>query len=283
MPDEGGGAGRRPFSSSDDGSDTQRQLAVRALWRNVRVLRDDVPGGLPRRRRRASCSSCSTTSSTTSSGSASRRASTTCDQPAGFAIPDTDFRSSQSLLDALLVGVQNTIKVALLGIVLATILGVIVGVARLSIELARAPGRGALRRDVPEHPGARDHPLLVPRRDDPPAADPGRRRAPRHVRDLEPRHRGPVVRPGRRRPGVRRSSPSSRSRAAVAVWTLADTALRAHGQPHRRVLWAGGRAPPHPRDRLRPRRPPVDASTRRRWASSRRAAASGSRRSTPRS
>lgn len=53
-------------------------------------------------------------------------------QPAGFAIPDSDFRSSQSLLDALIVGVQNTIKVAVLGIVLATILGVLVGVARLS-------------------------------------------------------------------------------------------------------------------------------------------------------
>jgi general L-amino acid transport system permease protein len=53
-------------------------------------------------------------------------------QPAGFAIPDSDFRSSQSLGDALIVGVQNTIKVALLGIVLATILGVLVGVARLS-------------------------------------------------------------------------------------------------------------------------------------------------------
>ena len=53
-------------------------------------------------------------------------------QPAGFAIPDSDFRSSQSLLDALLVGIQNTIKVALLGIVLATILGVVVGVSRLS-------------------------------------------------------------------------------------------------------------------------------------------------------
>jgi general L-amino acid transport system permease protein len=53
-------------------------------------------------------------------------------QPAGFAIPDSDFRSSQSLLDALIVGVQNTIKVSLLGIVLATIIGVVVGVARLS-------------------------------------------------------------------------------------------------------------------------------------------------------
>lgn len=53
-------------------------------------------------------------------------------QPAGFAIPDSDFRSSQSLWDAVLVGVQNTAKVALIGIVLATVLGVLIGVARLS-------------------------------------------------------------------------------------------------------------------------------------------------------
>jgi general L-amino acid transport system permease protein len=53
-------------------------------------------------------------------------------QPAGFAIPDSDFRSSQSLFDAVLVGMRNTANVALLGIVLATILGVLVGVARLS-------------------------------------------------------------------------------------------------------------------------------------------------------
>jgi general L-amino acid transport system permease protein len=54
------------------------------------------------------------------------------DQSAGFAIPDSDFRSSQSLGDALLVGVQNTAKVSLIGIVLATALGVLIGVARLS-------------------------------------------------------------------------------------------------------------------------------------------------------
>jgi general L-amino acid transport system permease protein len=53
-------------------------------------------------------------------------------QPAGFAIPDSDFSSAQSLGDALIVGVQNTLKVSLLGIVLATIIGVLVGVARLS-------------------------------------------------------------------------------------------------------------------------------------------------------
>jgi general L-amino acid transport system permease protein len=54
------------------------------------------------------------------------------DQQAGFAIPDSDFRSTQSLGDALIVGFQNTLKVGLFGIVLATILGVTIGVARLS-------------------------------------------------------------------------------------------------------------------------------------------------------
>src|SRR5687768_10707505 len=53
-------------------------------------------------------------------------------QPAGFAIADADFRPSQSIWDAIKVGAVNTIKVSLLGIVVATILGVLVGVARLS-------------------------------------------------------------------------------------------------------------------------------------------------------
>jgi general L-amino acid transport system permease protein len=53
-------------------------------------------------------------------------------QPAGFAIADADFRPSQSIWDAIKVGAVNTIKVSLLGIVLATVLGVLVGVARLS-------------------------------------------------------------------------------------------------------------------------------------------------------
>jgi general L-amino acid transport system permease protein len=54
------------------------------------------------------------------------------DQPAGFAIADADFRPSQSIWDAIQVGATNTIKVSLLGILLATLLGVVVGVARLS-------------------------------------------------------------------------------------------------------------------------------------------------------
>jgi general L-amino acid transport system permease protein len=53
-------------------------------------------------------------------------------QQAGFAIPDSEFQSSETVFAALLVGFQNTIKIAAIGIVLATIAGVVVGVARLS-------------------------------------------------------------------------------------------------------------------------------------------------------
>jgi general L-amino acid transport system permease protein len=53
-------------------------------------------------------------------------------QPAGFAIADTEFRSSQSFFAAYLTGARNTIAVSALGIVLASLLGLVVGVARLS-------------------------------------------------------------------------------------------------------------------------------------------------------
>jgi general L-amino acid transport system permease protein len=54
------------------------------------------------------------------------------EQPAGFQIAGSDFRASQDVGDALRVGVANTASIAGLGIVLATVLGVVVGVARLS-------------------------------------------------------------------------------------------------------------------------------------------------------
>jgi general L-amino acid transport system permease protein len=53
-------------------------------------------------------------------------------QRAGFAIPDSDFESSGSVGRAILVGARNTINVSAVGIALATIVGVLVGVARLS-------------------------------------------------------------------------------------------------------------------------------------------------------
>lgn len=53
-------------------------------------------------------------------------------QPAGFQIQGSDFRASQTVREAIVVGVGNTLSVAGIGIVLTTILGVIVGVASLS-------------------------------------------------------------------------------------------------------------------------------------------------------
>ena len=54
------------------------------------------------------------------------------DEPTGFNIAFSDFRSGQPVRDALWVGVKNTAVSAVVGILLATVLGVLVGVLRLS-------------------------------------------------------------------------------------------------------------------------------------------------------
>jgi general L-amino acid transport system permease protein len=54
------------------------------------------------------------------------------DNPSGFPIPDSDFRQRQPVREALEVGLINTLRVSLIGIVLATVLGTVIGVARLS-------------------------------------------------------------------------------------------------------------------------------------------------------
>lgn len=54
------------------------------------------------------------------------------DQPAGVTVPGSDFRSTQSRLDAVWVGLGNTIRISAAGIALATVLGVLLGIARLS-------------------------------------------------------------------------------------------------------------------------------------------------------
>src|SRR5215470_11840479 len=54
-------------------------------------------------------------------------------QPAGFGISEgLPFQPSQSYLTAFAVGVVNTLRVAVTGIILATLLGISIGVARLS-------------------------------------------------------------------------------------------------------------------------------------------------------
>ena len=54
------------------------------------------------------------------------------DQPAGVDIRDSDFRPTQPVRDAFVVGFVNTIRMAGVGIIIATLIGILVGVARLS-------------------------------------------------------------------------------------------------------------------------------------------------------
>ncbi len=54
------------------------------------------------------------------------------DQPAGFPIPSSDFRPSQPVWEAIVEGLKNTLRLSLTGIVLATVLGTLIGIARLS-------------------------------------------------------------------------------------------------------------------------------------------------------
>ena len=54
------------------------------------------------------------------------------DQPASFPIPGSSFRTTQPVSDALMEGLLNTVRVAVAGLVLSTLLGVLLGIARLS-------------------------------------------------------------------------------------------------------------------------------------------------------
>jgi general L-amino acid transport system permease protein len=54
------------------------------------------------------------------------------DQQAGFGIAYTDLRPSDTVLDAMLTGLRNTLTVALVGNVLTLVLGTLIGIARLS-------------------------------------------------------------------------------------------------------------------------------------------------------
>lgn len=53
-------------------------------------------------------------------------------QPSGFPIPAGDFRQSQPVREALIEGLFNTLRLAVTGIVLATVLGTLIGIARLT-------------------------------------------------------------------------------------------------------------------------------------------------------
>lgn len=52
--------------------------------------------------------------------------------PASFAIPGADFESTESVRNAYVIGLLNTIRVSVVGIILTTILGILIGIGRLS-------------------------------------------------------------------------------------------------------------------------------------------------------
>jgi general L-amino acid transport system permease protein len=64
------------------------------------------------------------------------------EQPAGFRITYTDFSPGDTVLNAILTGLRNTILVALCGIVLTLIVGTLVGIARLSSNWIVRKGAG---------------------------------------------------------------------------------------------------------------------------------------------
>ncbi|HEX6196381.1 MAG TPA: ABC transporter permease subunit [Jiangellaceae bacterium] len=71
---------------------------------------------------------------------------------AGFRLAGSDFEASSSIWNALLVGLQNTLVVAVWGILLASVLGLLVGIARLSTNwLVRKSAAGFVEalRNVP--------------------------------------------------------------------------------------------------------------------------------------
>jgi general L-amino acid transport system permease protein len=54
------------------------------------------------------------------------------DQPTGFPIRDTPFRASQPVLEGFRTALINTLQVSLIGIALTTVVGILVGIGRLS-------------------------------------------------------------------------------------------------------------------------------------------------------
>ena len=54
------------------------------------------------------------------------------DQPTSFDIPGADFSPNSPVRSAYVVGILNTLRVSIVGIILATILGTLIGIGRLS-------------------------------------------------------------------------------------------------------------------------------------------------------
>jgi general L-amino acid transport system permease protein len=159
-------------------------------------------------------------------------------QSAGFAISGSGFRSIEPIWAAILVGLRNTIVVSAVGIVLATILGVIVGVARLSTNWLVRKSAAAFVEAL------RNIPLLV-------------LLVFLYIAVLQqlPRVTEAVVAPGfvlsnrglwvpwldlAPESGAFLAALTVGAVLAAAAWVWRTRRFDATGQPHRRVLWTTG-------------------------------------------
>ena len=111
------------------------------------------------------------------------------EQRAGFGISETSFgreyTENRSYGEAYLTGLLNTLRVAILGIVLASAVGLVVGLARLSCQLALVEIGDGLRRDLPKRTAARPTDLLVHGRHPQAPKDSRGRQFPQHRPNLE--------------------------------------------------------------------------------------------------
>ena len=68
------------------------------------------------------------------------------DQPAGVTVADSGLNPGSPLRSALVVGIKNTFLLAIVGIPLLTILGTLIGVARLSTNWLVAKAAACMSR-----------------------------------------------------------------------------------------------------------------------------------------
>lgn len=160
------------------------------------------------------------------------------DEPTGFGIPNSDFRPGQPVRDALWLGVRNTATSAVAGIALATVLGVLIGVLRLSASwVARKAATLYVEvlRNVPV--------LLIILFTSAWLATLPRITDARTLGSLAVISNREVAFPS---PVAGDSLPAYAVALAVAlvaagaVWVWRTRVSDATGQPHHRVLWAGG-------------------------------------------
>jgi general L-amino acid transport system permease protein len=161
------------------------------------------------------------------------------DRPATIEIPYSDFRASQPVRDAILVGAKNTLLVAAVGIALTVVLGTVVGVARLSTNVLVRAAAGLYVDALRNLP-----PLLVIVFVNsalflqlPVIAEPFELGGLLLLSNRELAAASPVAGDAL---GAFVAVLAVALAAATLVWVVRTKANEATGAPHHRVAWAGG-------------------------------------------